>query len=493
MQNQCPNCDNGRLFFTPDGRSRVCEACGHRVAVAQKRRSARDLLDYRPPRIATADEERRFGAAGVRALLAQGIGAAKAGDFDEAYYALSRVLRTETTNDERAKAWLWLSQIFDDPAEKRLCLEQVLALNPAHGVARRGLAVLDGRLRPEEIVDPDRLQQEIDETPAPAAAEQFTCPRCAGHMNYTPDGSALVCEFCHLRQGLDGTDEKQKNGRFGQGAFEQEFTVALATAKGHLRPVQMRTFQCHNCAVDFVLAPETISLSCPYCNGVYVTETAESREIVPPHALIPFRLDEDQAQAALRRWLRRHDVAPARMTALTGLYVPVWTFDVGGELRWRGLVRRGDDWVSRRGNHLIFYDDVLVPAEKRPLVPVVTTIDHFDLAQLVAYDARYLADWPAERYQFPLADASIVARKKVLKDLRRHPHNYTNGESVRDLRFNSTGIFVESFKHILLPLWLAHYTVDGKQYDVVVNGQNGDVAGERPQGVVRSFFARLLG
>ncbi|MCL4264883.1 MAG: hypothetical protein KJ069_16800 [Anaerolineae bacterium] len=499
MTNICPQCGKGQLYFSGDGRARECERCGHRLPLTPPRRSVQDLQELAAYHI-NSEQPDNYGRAGVRLLLSQGIAAAKEGDLDEAYHYLGRVLRTNAEDADKARAWLWLSQTLDDPAEKRLCLEQVLVLDPTHGTARRGLAVLDGRINPHEIINPDQLAREVSDEPVETQAEQFTCPRCAGHMNYTPDGRALVCEFCMYRQevGGDGKPEAasgrpQTDSRFGQGTFEQEFTAAMATAKGHVQPIQMRAFLCHSCAVEFVLAPQTISLTCPYCDAVYVTATTESREIIPPHALIPFARSLDDAKTALRRWFQQHTIERPRLSHIIGIYLPVWTFDVGGEVKWSGLVKRGDDWVAVNGNHLPFYDDLLVSATRKTPETLTKGFAEFDLAGLVAYDARYLADWPAERYQLPLADASLIARKKALKDIRQNAYRFTQGEIIRDLRLNSSGLIIESYKHILLPLWVAHYQVEGTVYDVVVNGQNGRVHGDRPQGTVGKFLARLLG
>jgi tetratricopeptide (TPR) repeat protein len=490
--NTCPQCGKGQLYFSGDGRARECERCGHRLPLTGQRRLMQTLEDLASYRIANerADE---YGRAGIRLLLAQGIAAAKEGDLDEATHYLGRVLRTNAEDADKARAWLWLSQTLDEPAEKRYCLEQVLVLDPTHGTARRGLAVLDGRINPHDIINPDQLHQEISDEPLAVNVEQFTCPRCAGHMNYTPDGRALICEFCLYQQYVAANGRPSTDDRFGQGAFEQEFTLAMATAQGHVQPIQIRAFHCHNCAVEFVLAPQTISVTCPYCEAVYVTETAESREIIPPHALIPFAISQDNALTRLRAWFKQHNIERPRLSPIIGIYIPVWTFDLGGEIKWNGLVKRGDDWLPITGSHLPFYDDILVSAAPKTSEIVGTAMTEFDLRGLAAYDPRYLADWPAERYQLPLSDASLIARKKVLKDLRRNTHRLTHGEIVRDLRLNSTGLIIESFKHILLPLWIAHYKFEDRLYDVVVNGQNGRVYGTRPQGSLSKFFSRLLG
>jgi hypothetical protein len=43
---------------------------------------------------------------------------------------------------ENERAWLWLSGVVESPEERRLCLENVLALNPDNSLAHKGLARL---------------------------------------------------------------------------------------------------------------------------------------------------------------------------------------------------------------------------------------------------------------------------------------------------------------------------------------------------------------
>ena len=225
---------------------------------------------------------------------------------------------------------------------------------------------------------------------------------------------------------------------------------------------------------------------------MYVTETAASHEIMPPHALIPFRISQEQAEKAIRGWLKEGEVERPSLSPVVGIYLPLWTFDVGGEIRWGGQVKKGDNWVPISGNHLAFSDDVRVPASNRLDRDLTKGFAAFDLDGLVAYDGRYLADWPAERHTIPLADASLQARKQVLTELRRNPHKLTL-EDVHNLRLGSLGLVVESFKLALLPVWLAHFKVEGETYDLLVNGQTGDVVGQRPSRGVRGFLAKLFG
>jgi hypothetical protein len=325
----------------------------------------------------------------------------------------------------------------------------------------------------------------------PAAAQQMICPRCGGRMNYTPEVEALQCNFCHYRLSPDNfqADNVEKD------AFndEQDFIVALATTKGHHQPVQMRTMQCKSCAIEFILAPETLSLTCPYCDSVYVVEAAETQEIVPPQGLIPFVFSQDEAEKVLRAWFKEHKIERPRVSPIAGAYVPVWTFDISGPLKWFCLVREGDNWVPRKGEHFALYDDLLVPASQKLPETLTDHFDEFDLNALVPYDSRYLADWPAERYQTAVSDASLAARSRIMKELRSRPYRYTGTTNYRDFKLlASGGLAVQSYKLILLPLWIVHYKVEDKLYDVTINGQNGTIHGARPKGVVGRFVSWLM-
>lgn len=50
-----------------------------------------------------------------------------------------------------------------------------------------------------------------------------------------------------------------------------------------------------------------------------------------------------------------------------------------------------------------------------------------------------------------------------------------------------------TFKHILLPIWLAAYKYRGQSYQFVVNGRTGRVQGERPYSAWKIAFAVVIG
>jgi Flp pilus assembly protein TadD len=72
-------------------------------------------------------------------LLQAGIAAARAKERQRARELLMQVVDQDERN---VTAWLWLSGVTGDLEERAICLENVLALEPDHDVARRGLELV---------------------------------------------------------------------------------------------------------------------------------------------------------------------------------------------------------------------------------------------------------------------------------------------------------------------------------------------------------------
>ncbi|HUR47706.1 MAG TPA: hypothetical protein VMZ27_17615, partial [Candidatus Saccharimonadales bacterium] len=50
-----------------------------------------------------------------------------------------------------------------------------------------------------------------------------------------------------------------------------------------------------------------------------------------------------------------------------------------------------------------------------------------------------------------------------------------------------------TFKHVLLPVWLLTYTFGSRNFQVLVNGYTGEIAGERPYSWVKITLAVMGG
>ena len=96
--------------------------------------------------------------------LHQAIAATRDGRRDDARALLLHLLEADPRNE---RAWLWLSGVVDDPEDVKICLENVLALNPSNPRARQGLEWPHARMGlPLPPHPPDQtgshLEREID-------------------------------------------------------------------------------------------------------------------------------------------------------------------------------------------------------------------------------------------------------------------------------------------------------------------------------------------
>ncbi len=371
-----------------------------------------------------------------------------------------------------------MSEVLDDPVEKRKALENCLANDLQHARARRSLAILDGKLKADEIIDPDRLP------PAPsglhsASAERFMCPKCGGRMSFVPDGQSLVCEYCTRNQKFTiqpGTAE------------EKDFLIAMATARGHARPLDQQVFHCEGCGCEFILPPGQISFTCVYCGSPQVISWDPQEQILASNGIIPHAFDERRAGAILDEWIQSTRIQPEKpCEPPRGVYLPLWTFDLGGEIDYSGETVDPDDIQFGRkrpqrirvnDSYPVQINDLPIPASRRLSAVFLKLIPSFELRGIKPYDSRYLVRWPAEVYDIPMAEASLDARAQGLS---RYKHDLPNLlDPIQILSISSAKMTVDSFRLNLLPVWVMEMEFDGRQHLVLINGQNGTVASDIP-------------
>jgi DNA-directed RNA polymerase subunit RPC12/RpoP len=418
----------------------------------------------------------------------------KAKEFDLARRYLERALDVVDDEETRAKASFLLSEITTDPVEKRNLLETVLAWDHNNAQARRALMIVDGKLKPEEVVDADHLPVQAGGQVQAANADRFACPNCGARMVFAPDGHSLYCEHCSRNVTLaDQFDSDEP--------VDRDFLLAMATAQGHRRPVAMHSFKCQGCGATFLLAPEVISATCSYCDSPHVISIDESRELIEPDGILPFAFGQKNAAHYLVDWAKKKRVKPdGKVQMPHGIYLPLWSFDVGGEIPYTAQIAVSEGRGSRKvviktisDTHPVYESNVPVAATRKFGRLLEKALGGFKLAEAVPYDPRFLSDWLAEVYEISMSDASLDARKKVYEKVRREVEILLGTQGgVENFRPSSSKMSVESFKLVLVPAWVTSYVVDGKPYNILVNGQTGAVVGETPSLDLLAWIENIL-
>jgi hypothetical protein len=163
-----------------------------------------------------------------------------------------------------------------------------------------------------------------------------------------------------------------------------------------------------------------------------------------------------------------------------------------GQIPWTALESDGDRWLPVSGLKLVERSDCLVPAARRLPEMFTTSLQDYNLKELVPYEEKYLADWLAETYQVPIGEASLKAREAVLAEQRQQINDGLL-RPVKDLNLKTADMNVDSFKLLLLPAWLTHYQSAGETYPVFINGQTGKVTSERPAMGMLGWLKKITG
>jgi hypothetical protein len=430
-----------------------------------------------------------------RELLRSGIIEAKAGNKESARRYFDRAVYISHDHDVRAEAWFWMSQVVEDTVEKRKALENCLAHDLRHARARRALAILDGKLKADDVIDPDRLPL-APEGLHTADAKRFMCPKCGGRMSFAPDGQSLVCEYC---------SRNQKFAMRPGSADEKDFIIAMATARGHGKPLNQQVFHCEGCGCEFILPPSQISSTCVYCGSPHVVNWESEEELLAPDGIIPHAFDQKRAIKILIQWVESNQIKPERQVDFPrGVYLPLWTFDLGGDIDYVGeTIDDSEIQVSRRhvkktrvsDSYPVQVNDIPIPASRKLSAVFLKLIPTFKLKAVKPYDPRYLANWPAEVYDIPMAEASLGARAQTWARYKRELPSLV--DPTRVISTSSAKMTVESFRLNLLPVWVTEIPFGGREHLILINGQNGIVASDLPEKKsatnLRDWLGDLLG
>ncbi|MBC8507845.1 MAG: hypothetical protein ISR58_21390 [Anaerolineales bacterium] len=422
--------------------------------------------------------------------LRDGITAAKNDSHKLAQRLLERCIRM---NPHDARPWLWLTEITDDAQEKREYLESALAADPNNILARRGLALLTGKIRQEDLMPMgEGVQPSENLEPVAAQTEKnLACSQCGGETKFNPQSQKLICLYCGL--------ESEINAQLAADRGEQVLEFMLPTQRAHHWAEAQHHLNCQKCGADSLWPTGQRALRCPFCGSNQLIESQETKNLVDPQVIGPIEIDEKKALQFAKIWLGKGWFTPddlstsvsVQKTSLRPAYYPFWTFDGTLELHWRCEVNAGSDdnprWESQTGVEYQMFDDMLVPGSKSITYQQTDKIGPFKLKEVVEFKPEFLAGWPALTYDISLSDATLAARENIIRKFRRTMHHKILPH--RQKRNLSTGTHRWSgmtYKYVLLPLWVGTYQYKGQNYSILINGQTGKVSGKKPRDTVNT-------
>jgi len=346
---------------------------------------------------------------------------------------------------------------------------------------------------------------------------RWPCAECGAKLRYAPGQTELTCDHCGHVQAITAATPRATSLALDELDLDRGLRDDLpATAME-----EVRATSCPSCGAVVEFRGAAHATECPFCATPVVVDTGAHR-MIKPQALIPFALTEDQARDQLTKWLGRLWFAPSKLLeftrkgrAMAGIYVPYWTFDADTRSSYRG--QRGEHyyetrtvtvqvngkserrqeqvqktrWYAASGRVARDFNDITIIASSALPKRLGDGLEPWGLSALTAYTPDYLAGFQAEGYTVALADGHAEARARMARIIEDDVRRDIGGD-VQRIDTVDTDHANETFKHVLLPVWSAAYKYNGKSFRFLVNGQTGEVQGERPWSIWKIAFTVII-
>ncbi len=331
------------------------------------------------------------------------------------------------------------------------------------------------------------------------------CVNCGSELLYAPGTTSLKCEYCDHTEAIliseNGFEELELKGYLSE-----------MGSQSHSEEIMM--LHCKNCGANQHIEEHYKSFHCIYCSMPLIVEDAYKDEWITPGAVLPFQFDQKEAHAIFKKWVNSLWFAPNKLKKASldpektkGLYAPYWTFDaqlyadyigqrgqyyyvtrtVGSGKNRRTVTERRTRWYPASGHISGFVDDTLEKASKQRTGVIPSKIARWDLNLLQAFDSSFLSGFITEKYTISLKNGHLESQKEAYRIATRWAKRDIGGDtqtiSTLDMKLSE-----ETFKHVLLPVYISAYTFKNKRYNFFVNGQSGVISGQRPYSFWKIFF-----
>src|SRR5690606_22243883 len=316
------------------------------------------------------------------------------------------------------------------------------------------------------------------------------CGGCGASVQYAPGTAVLRCPYCGFEQQVAAPTRQV-----------QEHSYDAFLAKPRVQSLAPNQFTCPGCGAR--TESDAISKDCQFCGTALVA--GSTGDEIAPEAVVPFALDKSAARDALQTWTKSRWFAPNRLKKVTeaesmkSTYLPHWTFDASTYSRYTGqrgeyyyetetYVENGETktrrvrktrWYSASGSVSRWFDDVLVPATEHVPAARLEALAPWPLERAVAFTPAYVAGHHSLRYDAGPETGLEQAKAKMAEVIEDDCRRDIGGDEQRvhhvDTRYADV-----TFKLVMLPVWVGAYLYGGKPYQVLINGVDGVVQGERP-------------
>jgi DNA-directed RNA polymerase subunit RPC12/RpoP len=331
---------------------------------------------------------------------------------------------------------------------------------------------------------------------------QFVCKKCNFELDHEIGQHSLICQSCGEAEPIESKDFNIFHANPYESTVLQLLDDEPSEVHHHVR--------CDTCGAGFDFPKDTHADECPYCGSNIVVPVNLQRQL-SPDAVLPFDIKEEQANESFRKWIKGLWFAPNALKRLAmrkhpiqGTYIPYWGFDADTYSNYSG--QRGTNytttvtvringktqtrlvtkirWRPVSGDVSKEFDNVLIPASEHISNKLTESMTKWNLTKSQNYNPRYLSGYKSELYQVGLP-RGFKKGKGIMEQMIRRLIRRDIGGDHQIINSVNTQYERVGFKLMLMPLWVSAFLYNKKTFRFIINGQTGQVKGERPYSWVK--------
>ena len=313
----------------------------------------------------------------------------------------------------------------------------------------------------------------------------------------------MSCPFCGYSRQLPKPEDN------GQDVEELDFSSAKNRESLDWGKAK-KSLVCKNCGAETIMDEADTAQCCPYCGSTQVMPVDNDEDVVAPGGVVPFEITKEKAAQIFKSWMKGKLFAPndakksCEAKNFSGVYLPYWTYDSQTtspyevKLAFDSTDKDGHTsttYKTYRGIYERFIDDETVYASKKTNNRFIKAASTFDFSKLRKYSPEFIAGFLAERYTVGLDEGWDIAKTQIkaklqneIGSMERKKHH---ADRVSKVTFN-TAYSKVTYKYVLAPIWIANFKFKEKIYNIVVNGQTGQIKGEAPVSPLKVVIAIII-
>ena len=321
--------------------------------------------------------------------------------------------------------------------------------------------------------------------------QQYKCPCCDGAISFDSGAQKMKCPYCDTEFEIEALLEQE----IGQDNMSWDTAPGGQWQEGEAEG--LRIYTCNTCGGEIVADETTGATACPFC-GNPVVMTGQFAGDLKPDLVIPFKLDQKAAIAALNKLCQGKRLLPKvfkdqnRIKEVKGLYVPVWLFDTDADAQVRYRATRIRHWsdsnynytetsyfsVTREGS--IGFENVPVDGSSKMDDDLMESIEPYDLSAAVDFRTAYLSGYLADRYDVDAENSVERANERIRRSTEDAFAATVLGYSTVVTASSAISLENGRARYALLPVWVLNTQWNGQKFTFAINGQTGKIAGDLP-------------